>query len=134
FGSTSPFLGEVTFPAPSPFAGEREEVLPCNRAPIAAFCRRARNGGMSVAEGKVAVVTGATSGIGRAVALGFARAGYRLAVCGRRAARLEDVLDASRLGDDRIIGRKLDVTDHPAVRGFFAETVQHFGRVDVLFN
>ena len=83
---------------------------------------------------KVAVVTGATAGIGRAVAVGFARAGYRLAVCGRRTVRLEETLEMAGLGDDRVIGRRLDVTDQPAVRGFFTETAQRFGRVDVVFN
>ena len=74
-----------------------------------------------MAEGKVAVVTGATSGIGRAVTIGLARAGYRLAILGRRAARLEETIDLTRLGEDRIMARKCDVTDHPAVRGFFID-------------
>ena len=87
-----------------------------------------------MAEDKVAVVTGATSGIGRAVTVGLARAGYRLAILGRRAARLEETMDLTRLGEDRIMARKCDVTDHPAVRGFFTETIQHFGRVDLVFN
>jgi len=83
---------------------------------------------------KVAVITGATSGIGRAVAVGMAQAGYRLAICGRRSVRLEETLEMAGLGDDRIIARRCDVTDQPAVRGFFRETVQRFDRIDVVFN
>ncbi|MEX1181586.1 MAG: SDR family oxidoreductase [Cucumibacter sp.] len=87
-----------------------------------------------MAHNRVAVITGATSGIGRAVAVGMAKAGYRLALCGRRSVRLEETIEKCGLGDDRIIGRRCDVTDHPAVRGFFTETLQHFGRIDVVFN
>ncbi|GEP03423.1 SDR family oxidoreductase [Methylobacterium oxalidis] len=79
----------------------------------------------------VAIVTGAGSGIGRAVALGLGRAGYAVALAGRRAGPLE-ALRAEIGPEARAIAT--DVTDPDSVDRLFAETVGAFGRVDVLFN
>jgi NAD(P)-dependent dehydrogenase (short-subunit alcohol dehydrogenase family) len=83
--------------------------------------------------GKVAVVTGAGSGIGRAVALAFLGAGYRTALAGRRLEALEETAALSG-ALDRALPIPTDVTQPDAVRALFDGTVTRFGRVDVLFN
>ena len=84
--------------------------------------------------GPVAIVTGAGSGIGRAVALAFLREGYAVALAGRRASALRAV--AAEAGDaaDRALAVTADVREPASVRDLFAWTVERFGRVDVLFN
>ena len=84
--------------------------------------------------GPVAIVTGAGSGIGRAVALAFLREGYAVALAGRRAAALRAT--AAEAGDaaDRALAVTADVREPASVRDLFAWTVERFGRVDVLFN
>ncbi|VFR85755.1 FIG00553873: hypothetical protein [plant metagenome] len=87
--------------------------------------------------GKVAVVTGAGSGIGRAVALALLGGGYRVALAGRRAANLEETRDAAQAthgAGDRVLCVPTDVTDPAAVRRLFDTAVEEFGRVDLLFN
>lgn len=81
---------------------------------------------------RVAVVTGAGSGIGRAVAVGLAGAGLKVALAGRR----EDALagTASLIGPEGCMAVPTDVTEEPAVARLFDRTVERFGRVDVLFN
>jgi len=82
-------------------------------------------------QGKVALVTGAGSGIGRAVAIGLAGAGYRVAIAGRRQAPLEET-SASAGGQMLVI--PTDVTDETAVAAMVDQTVHKLGRLDVLFN
>ena len=82
-------------------------------------------------QGKVALVTGAGSGIGRAVAIGLAGAGYRVAIAGRRAQPLEDTAAAAGGG---LLIIPTDVTDEKAVAVMVEGTVGHYGRLDVLFN
>jgi NAD(P)-dependent dehydrogenase (short-subunit alcohol dehydrogenase family) len=82
---------------------------------------------------KIALVTGAGSGIGRAVALGLARDGYALVLAGRR----RDPLDATAgaIGaPDRVLVVPTDVGDPGAVRSLFERTRETFGRLDLLFN
>lgn len=83
---------------------------------------------------KVALVTGAGSGIGRAVSLALARAGYEVVLAGRRADKLEET--RSKGGD--VAGRLhpvvTDVSDESSVNALFAEVSRRFGRLDVLFN
>ena len=81
---------------------------------------------------KVAVVTGAGSGIGRASALALARAGYAVTLAGRRKEALEATA-AAVAGAETLIA-PCDVADPIAVERMFEATVQRFGRVDVLFN
>ncbi len=80
---------------------------------------------------KVAVVTGAGTGIGKASALALAQAGYQVAFAGRRQEVLDKALaDAGGLG----IAVATDVTDPASVKALFAAVEAKWGRVDVLFN
>lgn len=81
----------------------------------------------------VAIVTGAGSGIGRAVALAFLGQGYRVALAGRRQAALEESAQLSAYPEHALVV-PTDVTDPQAVDRLFDRTVARFGRVDVLFN
>lgn len=82
---------------------------------------------------KVAIITGAGSGIGKAVALALLADGYQVVLAGRRIEPLEAVAMQSGAGA-RALVRVADVSDEAAVAALFAATVQAFGRVDVLFN
>lgn len=83
---------------------------------------------------KTAIVTGAGSGIGKAVALGFLDDGYAVVLAGRRPEMLaETVRDAGASGT-RALAVPTDISDPEAVRALFAATAERFGRLDVLFN
>src|SRR6266540_3210465 len=83
--------------------------------------------------GKVAIVTGAGSGIGRSVALAFLKDGYRVALAGRRKDRLDQTAKDSGAGE-RALVVQTDVTDPKSVHALFAATKEKFARLDVLFN
>jgi NAD(P)-dependent dehydrogenase (short-subunit alcohol dehydrogenase family) len=83
--------------------------------------------------GRVAVVTGAGSGIGKASALALLADGYGVALAGRRRDALEQAAAESGAGD-RALVVPADVTVQESVRALFAAAVERFGRVDVLFN
>jgi NAD(P)-dependent dehydrogenase (short-subunit alcohol dehydrogenase family) len=85
------------------------------------------------ASGKVAVVTGAGSGIGRSVALAFLKDGYRVALAGRRKDMLEETAKLAGAGE-RAVAVPTDVTDAKAIAALFAAVKQKWGRLDVLFN
>ena len=82
---------------------------------------------------KVAIVTGAGSGIGRAAALALLQDGYQVVLAGRREQPLAEV---AQLGGapERTLVLPTDVSDEASVLALFDTTVRHFGRVDVLFN
>ncbi len=82
---------------------------------------------------KVAIVTGAGSGIGKAAALGFLGEGYAVALAGRREELLEATAAESGAGE-RALPVPTDVRDPDAVAALFAATKARFGRLDVLFN
>ncbi len=86
---------------------------------------------MNAAARKVAVVTGAGTGIGRAVSVALAAAGYAVVLAGRRREALEATAAAAA---GQTLVAPCDVTDAAAVERLFDETVRHFGRVDLLFN
>ena len=83
---------------------------------------------------RVAIVTGAGSGIGRAVALGLLARGYSVVLAGRRAAPLEEAVNESGEHAARARAVPTDVTDPASVRRLFEAAVAAFDRVDVLFN
>jgi len=80
---------------------------------------------------KIALVTGAGSGIGRAVALALAKVGYTVVLAGRRLPQLEQV---AREAGSGAIGVTVDVTDSASVEALFARIAKEFGRLDLLFN
>ena len=84
--------------------------------------------------GRVAVVTGAGTGIGKASALALLRDGYSVALAGRRMAPLEEtVSEAGEEGSNTIVV-STDVGDPRSVAALFDQTRESFGRLDVLFN
>ncbi|MCH8000227.1 MAG: SDR family oxidoreductase [Proteobacteria bacterium] len=83
---------------------------------------------------KVAIVTGAGSGIGRQVALALLGEGYSVALAGRRAAPLEETVTAAGAAGSRALAVATDVSDPASVRALFATTKEAFGRLDLLFN
>jgi NAD(P)-dependent dehydrogenase (short-subunit alcohol dehydrogenase family) len=82
---------------------------------------------------KVAVVTGASSGIGKASALSLLKAGYSVALAGRRKDALEATARESEAGD-RALVVVADVGNPADVKALFAKVKEKFGRLDVLFN
>jgi NAD(P)-dependent dehydrogenase (short-subunit alcohol dehydrogenase family) len=84
--------------------------------------------------GKVALVTGGGSGIGKASALALAKEGFAVVVAGRRAEPLQSVVGEIEGMQGRALGVPTDVANPEAVRNLFAETKETYGRLDVLFN
>ena len=84
--------------------------------------------------GKVAIVTGGGTGIGKHSALALLRAGYSVAVAGRRIETLETTVAEAGEAAERALAVPRDVGDPDAVRGLFARTKERFGRLDLLFN
>jgi NAD(P)-dependent dehydrogenase (short-subunit alcohol dehydrogenase family) len=84
--------------------------------------------------GKVALVTGAGSGIGKAVALALLNAGYRVTLAGRRLNALESTAAQADRAARRALAISTDVSDEYSVQAAFARTREQFGRLDLLFN
>lgn len=82
--------------------------------------------------GKVVVITGASSGIGRALAVEFARRGASLSLAARRIHLLNELRDM--LPDTDILTIQTDVTSETSCRNLINSTVQYFGRIDILIN
>ena len=83
---------------------------------------------------KVAIITGAGSGIGRAVALAMRAAGYSLVLAGRRITNLEQTAAMSNQQCGKVSIVPTDVSQPDSVRALFAKTRDEFGRLDILFN
>lgn len=86
------------------------------------------------ANGKIALITGAGSGVGRATALAMAKEGYRVVITGRRADALQATADLGKDLPGEIVPIAADVSDPDQVASLFAEVKKRFGRLDVLFN
>lgn len=84
--------------------------------------------------GKVALITGAGSGIGRAVAVTLQSAGYHVVLAGRRIDELEKTAQAAIDGSGKVLAVATDVGDQASVKALFAKIHDTFGRIDVLFN
>ena len=85
-------------------------------------------------QSKVALVTGAGSGIGRAVSLALNSAGYSVVLAGRRAAELGGTASLAKSSDARMLAVPTDVSDPASVKALFTAVRKDFGRLDVLFN
>jgi NAD(P)-dependent dehydrogenase (short-subunit alcohol dehydrogenase family) len=83
---------------------------------------------------KIAIVTGAGSGIGKAVALALLQEKYSVVLAGRRKERLEAAAEEGRASGSRTLVVPTDVGDPASVKALFAKTKETFGRLDVLFN
>jgi hypothetical protein len=124
---------------------DRRTMLAMTAAAITggvAACARGTDGNASVAhadlrrrfENKVVLITGATSGIGRAAAIGFAAEGAKVAFCGRREKLGREVeAEIKSHGGDALYIR-VDVRDESSVKAFVDRVAQKHGRLDVAFN
>ncbi len=83
---------------------------------------------------KTALVTGASKGIGRAVALGLLARGYHVTLAGRHDGALQQVIAAAGASPESALAVASDVTDRAAVAALFAQHQARFGRLDLLFN
>ena len=83
---------------------------------------------------KVALVTGAGTGIGRAAALALARTGHAVVLAGRRQALLEETADMAGPGGPAMLPVSCDLAAPEQIRALFAQTEEAFGRLDLLFN
>ncbi len=86
-------------------------------------------------EGKVAIVTGGSKGIGQATALGFLAEGASVLVCARGKEALEETVRlAGKQGEGHIVGMQADLTEGDAIKAVVAKCRDTFGRVDILIN
>src|SRR5438067_1330879 len=83
---------------------------------------------------KVALVTGAGTGIGKAVALALMKEGYATVLAGRRKDKLEETASAGKSTGAKALVVATDVSDPAAIKALFAKAKDTFGRLDVLFN
>ena len=83
---------------------------------------------------KIALVTGAGSGIGRAAAIGLLADGWTVVLAGRRAEPLQKLVDEAAARSQTAVAVPTDVTDPASVQALFDTIEQRFGRLDVLFN
>lgn len=90
---------------------------------------------MGTLDGKVAIITGGGTGIGKGIAKAFVKEGCHLVIAARNLPRLEDAADElRRAGSGKVIVSQLDVTDEQQVVDLFAMTMREFDRLDILVN
>lgn len=85
-------------------------------------------------DGQVAIVTGGSRGIGRAVALGLAEAGAKVVIAARKTADIEATVQAIRRSGNEAIGIETNVRELPALQRLVNQTLEHFGRLTILVN
>ena len=89
---------------------------------------------MAKLEGKVAIVTGGSTGIGKGIAQAFAGEGCTVVIASRNEARLRAAAESLRRTGAEIAAIPTDVTVEPQVKALFARTMDRFGRLDILVN
>jgi NAD(P)-dependent dehydrogenase (short-subunit alcohol dehydrogenase family) len=87
-----------------------------------------------MASAKVAVITGAGTGVGKAVALALVCEGYAVVLAGRRTDKLAETAEEAKELGGKTLEVQTDVSDQASVQALFAKAKETFGRVDVLFN
>ncbi len=85
-------------------------------------------------DGRVVIITGGGTGIGKHCALALLKDGYSVALAGRRVGPLEETVAEAGVGEERTLIVPTDVGDPDSVKALFARTKEAFGRLDVLFN
>ncbi|MGN0806497.1 MAG: SDR family NAD(P)-dependent oxidoreductase [Candidatus Coproplasma sp.] len=85
-------------------------------------------------KGKVAVVTGSTSGIGIGIARLFAQEGAKVVICGRRQERGQAVVDRIEKEGGEAYYHFMDITDTASIEKLFADTAEKYGKIDILVN
>jgi NAD(P)-dependent dehydrogenase (short-subunit alcohol dehydrogenase family) len=86
-------------------------------------------------DGKIAIVTGGSKGIGRSTALGFIAEGASVLICARGQEALDETLKrAGEKGVGKIVGMQADLTQGEVIKAVVARCIQEFGRVDILVN
>lgn len=85
-------------------------------------------------QGKIAIVTGAGSGIGRQVALALLQKGFHLVLAGRTQSKLSETIELAGQTLGKALAVPTDVGDRDSVDNLFAQTQKHFGRLDLIFN
>jgi NAD(P)-dependent dehydrogenase (short-subunit alcohol dehydrogenase family) len=83
---------------------------------------------------KIAIVTGAGTGVGRAAALALMKAGYVVALAGRRADKLQEVAAEGAATQGRSLAVETDIADPASIKALFAKVKEAHGRLDLLFN
>ena len=83
---------------------------------------------------KVAVVTGAGSGVGKSAVMHLLKDGYSVALAGRRKELLNETIEESGVSKNKVIAVSTDVGDANSVKNLFSLVLENFGRLDVLFN
>src|SRR5215475_5055366 len=106
----------------------------CYRMEQARPRRVSTQGVTGMASQKIAVVTGAGTGVGRAAALALMKAGYAVVLAGRRKEMLDMVAKEGAASGGKSLAVPTDIADPAAIKALFAKTKETFGRLDVLFN
>lgn len=103
-------------------------------APLVQNRERRYSRDMSFWKNKVVLVTGGSSGLGRAIADGYAKAGARLVIVGLEQPQVEQAAGEMNAGGGDVLGLCANITRQEDVDRLFAQTLDHFGRLDVLVN
>ena len=85
-------------------------------------------------QGKVAIVTGSTKGIGRAIAIGYAEEGATVIVCGRSEDLAKNLAQELTRKGKKAVAMKLDVTSHDGINQVVNQVMKQFSRIDILVN
>ena len=89
---------------------------------------------MNRLQGKVAIVTGSTSGIGIGIAKVYAKEGAQVIICGRREARGQEVVDEIVAEGGKASYHHMDITQAESIEALMADTAKEFGKIDILVN
>ena len=89
---------------------------------------------MATLDGKVALITGGNSGIGRATAVALAREGAAVAISGRKQESLDDTAAAIAEHGGQALARQVEVADEAQMQSFVDDALKEFGRVDIFVN